>query len=259
MIVPVLIFSFALLIIQCEKEPDPNDPVDIPDQHFLNALIEDGVDANGDGLISVGEAETVTTIYLDPDSVSKSKGKVSSLDGIEAFINLDTLHCCDNQVQELDLSANGELRVLICWNNDKNVQLAHLNVSKNRKLEFISIPGNQLTDLDVSNCSSLHKLMCSYNRLTNLDVSKNTNLGRLWCDGNQLSRLDISNNINLGKPSGNEPSWIVGIGLPLSLGDMPTLTEVCVWTLPFPPTGFYGFEIVTTGSPNIFFTKNCSK
>jgi len=246
--VPVFIFSLALLCIQCEKEHDPNDPIDIPDQHFFNALIEDGVDINGDGRISYGEAEMVTTIYLDPDSASKSKGKILSLEGIEAFINLDTLHFCSNQIKELDVSANTELRVLVCWNDDDNDQLERLNVSKNNKLEQLSIPGNKLTELDVSNNPSLHKLSCGYNQIMNLVVSNCINLAVLECSNNQLSSLDISDNKDLG--TSYNPALI--------LRDMPSLTEVCVWTLPFPPTGFYGFEIDTTGSPNVYFTTDCS-
>jgi hypothetical protein len=38
---------------------------------------------------------------------------------------------------------------------------------------------------------------------------------------------------------------------------MPTLYEVCVWEMPFPPA--YQVELVdTTGSPNIYFTTDCS-
>jgi len=36
---------------------------------------------------------------------------------------------------------------------------------------------------------------------------------------------------------------------------MPTLHEVCVWTMPFPPDGV---NVDTTGSPNVFFTNECS-
>jgi hypothetical protein len=39
------------------------------------------------------------------------------------------------------------------------------------------------------------------------------------------------------------------------LDNMPTLLEVCVWEMPFPPEGV---EIDTTGSPNIYFTTECS-
>jgi len=42
----------------------------------------------------------------------------------------------------------------------------------------------------------------------------------------------------------------------LSLRDMPTLEEVCVWELPFPPEGV---EIDTTNSSNLYFTMECSR
>jgi hypothetical protein len=41
----------------------------------------------------------------------------------------------------------------------------------------------------------------------------------------------------------------------LDLGYMRSLTEVCVWTTPFPPSGM---EINISGSPNLYFTENCS-
>lgn len=238
------IIAILLCFIQCEKEQDPNKPVDIPDVEFLNALIEAGVDINGDGIISYGEAEKVTVINLDPpeDSIGRRIGKISNLKGLEAFINLDTLHTCYNPIQELDVSANTELKVLVCWGNG----LLHLDLSNNQKLRRVSLDGNQLTSIDVSNASQLETLWCTYNNLTSLDVSNNKNLSSLYCDCNQLTKLDISNNIQLGTKS--NPA--------LSIGDMPALTEVCVWIMPFPPAGL---EINSTGSPNVFFTTDCSK
>jgi hypothetical protein len=40
----------------------------------------------------------------------------------------------------------------------------------------------------------------------------------------------------------------------LNIADMPTLYEVCVWTMPFPPEGV---DVNTSGSPDIFFTDTC--
>ncbi len=49
-VLKLLLLPLALIILftQCEKEPEP---VNIPDDAFLNALIEEGVDTNGDGEI----------------------------------------------------------------------------------------------------------------------------------------------------------------------------------------------------------------
>jgi hypothetical protein len=42
----------------------------------------------------------------------------------------------------------------------------------------------------------------------------------------------------------------------LSIGGMPSLNQVCVWTLPFPPSGV---DVYTDGSPNVYFTTDCKE
>ena len=99
---------------------------------------------------------------------------------------------------------------------------------------------NQLSDLDFSHNAALTELYCAFNQLTSLDVSNNTALTVLHCFSNQLSSLDVSNNISVKI---------------IQLRDMPSLIEVCVWELPFPPAGV---EVDMTNSPNINFTTECS-
>ena len=79
-------------------------------------------------------------------------------------------------------------------------------------------------------------------------MSNNTALLELWCGYNQLTSLDISNNTSLGI----EESSICE----LSIVNMPTLEEVCVWTTTFPPEDF---KLCADGSPNVYFTTACSK
>jgi len=45
--------------------------------------------------------------------------------------------------------------------------------------------------------------------------------------------------------------------LNLNLSFMPTLYEVCVWEMPFPPDDKVDL-VDTTGSPNVYFTTDCS-
>jgi hypothetical protein len=59
--------------------------------------------------------------------------------------------------------------------------------------------------------------------------------------GNQLSYLDISMHPNLTR---------------IGVDNMPMLTEVCVWTLPFPPEGIV---ILQDYSPNIEYTTGCNR
>ena len=97
----VLLLPLALIVLftQCEKE-EPF--VKITDNNFLNALIELGIDTDGDGKISPAEAETVT--FLDV-----RRNSISELTGIAAFVNLDTLKCMSNDITRLDLSDNTAL------------------------------------------------------------------------------------------------------------------------------------------------------
>jgi hypothetical protein len=71
----------AIVILACNKE-DPPQFVDIPDDAFLNALIERGVDTNGDGEICPCEAEAITSLDV-------SNRNISDMTGIDAFINLN--------------------------------------------------------------------------------------------------------------------------------------------------------------------------
>jgi len=65
-------------------------------------------------------------------------------------------------------------------------------------------------------------------------------LEELYCYNNQLTSLDVSQNNKLEE---------------LDLGNMPTLYEVCVWVSPFPPPAT---SVYIDGSPNIYFTTNCT-
>lgn len=253
--------SLGLIFTRCEKAS--NKPVDIPDQAFLDALIDQEVDANGDGSISYGEAEEVSYLSIKGefgtfDLVCLSRIGIKSLKGIEAFINLEyltitctelkslnleqnkrleTLNCWHNYLENLDVSGCIALEELSCWNNN----LSSLDISNNVMLQHLFCSGNPLGELDVSKNTALTYLHCSTNQLSALNLSNNHLLDQLYCSDNQLTSLDISQNIAL---------------LSLGISDMSTLHEVCVWTMPFPPAGLTLFD---EDSPNIYFTTECSR
>jgi len=161
--------------------------VSIPDTAFLYALIEKGVDSNGDSLISYAEAEAVSYYLVLYSS------NISSVTGIEAFVNLDSLNCVKNLLTSLDVSENTALTYLNCRNN----QLTSLDVSNNTALSYLYCGENQLISLDVSNCTALTYLSCGWNELTSLNASNCTALTELICHANQLTSLDVSNNTAL--------------------------------------------------------------
>ena len=157
--------------------------VNIPDENFLQALIDAGVDSNGDSLISFQEAEAVHLLDL-------SQKGITDLTGIEGFVNLDTLVCRHNRIADLDLSACTSLQYLNCEFNN----LDTLDLSKNTALTSVNCSNNQLVSLDVSNCALLGTLKCYLNNLTALDVSDNAALMDLECYNNSLSELDVTAN-----------------------------------------------------------------
>ena len=161
-------------------------PVNIPDNAFLNALIAEGVDSDNNKVISYEEAESVRILDLH------NKG-ISDLTGIEAFINLDTLICRDNNLTKLDVTGNTALLYLDVDGNN----LDSLDVTNNSALTYLDCSSNPINSLDVSNNHLLKELKCGYNKLSTLDISGNINLERLECDINNLSNLDVSSNPKL--------------------------------------------------------------
>lgn len=278
LIIKVFFFILAIVLLsRCEKDDSESPPetntVSIPDINFLNALILNGVDKNGDGKISPAETENIEALYLE-------NSNISNLTGIKAFVNLNTLDCSSNNLTSLDVSNNTALEYLDCWynqlisldvsNNTSLVylncnanQLSNLNVSNNTALKLLYCCCNtQLTTLDVSNCTAIEELNCADNQLTTLDVSNCTNLEWLYCKGNQLTTMDISNCTALKSLYCGENQLATldisnNLALEtLSIYEIPTLYEVCVWTIPFPP----GDIIVNKeDSPNAYFTIDCSE
>ena len=134
-IVKVLLSMLAVVLIsQCEND-EPNPVVTIPDNNFLSALIDLGVDANGDGIISREEAEVIISLDVAHRSIA-------DLTGIEAFVNLENLHCGSNQLTSLDVSNCTALQELWLRGN----QLTSLDVSNNTALNVIRI--NQMPSLN---------------------------------------------------------------------------------------------------------------
>ena len=172
---------------------ESDDFVYIPDTAFLFALIDEGVDTNEDSLISYVEAEAVTSLNYTFYHPRGEKGDITSLGGIQAFINLTTLQCDNHQLSNLDVSHNLALQELQCREN----QLTSLDISDNPALRKVECSYNLLTSLDASNCTALESLICISNEISDLNVSNCLVLNELHISNNQLLQLDISSNKDL--------------------------------------------------------------
>ena len=170
-----------------EKKGIKIDENTFPDENF-RAYILKKIDKDGDGYLSETEIAETTSITCADRSIS-------SLKGIEYFVNVQLIDCSGYNLTQLDVSKNTALEDLLCSENN----LTQLDVSKNTALEDLLCSENNLTQLDVSKNTALEHLDCSENNLTQLDVSKNIYLRGLACFENNLTQLDVSKNTVLEK------------------------------------------------------------
>ncbi len=192
--------------------------VDIPDPNFKNALVNTPcvifgppgdcgdvnatVDLNGDGEVQVAEAEAVDLLCIDYQNIT-------SLEGLEAFVNLETLSVFNNDLTTIDTSHNLLLKTLDCGSNgltstNFNTTLEVLNISYNEltvldisgnsSLISLSCKNNQLSSIDISNNAILTSLNIGYNELTDIDLSQHPNFKGLTIEYNNLSSIDVSQN-----------------------------------------------------------------
>lgn len=272
---PFLLLVFLLIVINGCNKIIQGERVNINDVHFLEVLISQGVDRNGDGIISEREAELINKIEIWPSDIT-------DLTGIEAFRNLDTLAIIMNPLESFDISQNKNLKYLECigckLNNldvSNNLDLEYLdcsgkltmqnfldelNVRNNTELKFLSFKENSIEEIDLSANLKLETIDCGYNELTELDISANRVLIALMCNNNLLTHLDLSENRSLNTmiSCGNKFSTLnISRNTELKkigIDNMPGLTEVCVWTLPFPPSDV---TILMGFSPNVRFITAC--
>ena len=128
-------------------------------------------DTNGDGVFTTDEAASVKELTLDANT-DKTLSGLNSLAGIEYFTGLEKLSCTMCDFTSIDLS-------------------------RNTRLQTLSLMYGKLESLDVSQLSELETLNCNNNALTSIDLSHNPALRFLYVQGNQLTALDVSHNPEL--------------------------------------------------------------
>ena len=176
--------------------------INIPDNNFRLALIKEGVDQNGDGKIQEFEVFLVEKLNI-------SGRNISSLEGIQYFLNLTNLDCSNNNLVKLDITRVQTLQNLKCNNNKlskldlsqaldlnnlncSNNALTSINLSKNKSLSKLSIQNNQLDSINISSNKNLTSFNCSSNKLGSLNISQNTKLKDITCDHNSIVKLFIN-------------------------------------------------------------------
>jgi len=160
-----------------------------PDENFRDYVAREW-DNNQDKYFSPSEIAAAKWITCD----NLWDGQpIKSLKGIEYFTEIWELTCVYNDLTEIDLSHNKKLEYLNCHHN----KLEKLDVSGLPLLETFYCGQNKLQSIDVSKNKQLKDFSCTENPLNTLDVSQNTELEKLACVGNNLTELDVSKNKNL--------------------------------------------------------------
>ena len=184
----------AVALVSCNKdngdELSGDDIIQFKDPNFLKALLveqeieiyydENGnalsettlvnqnIDVNNDGQISIKEAKDVKYIGLYYSQTGTSSFNIKDISEIKYFTSLKSLLCFDNQLTSLDVSDNTALVELYCAGN----QITYLNVNKCHSLKCIDCYENKLTSLDVSECTALEELDFQGNPLKTLTISE---------------------------------------------------------------------------------------
>ena len=146
---------------QAEEDAVAIDATNFPDGAFRQ-YVADNFDKDKDGALNQTERNAVKEIRIIDSGCT-------SLQGLKYFSQLTDLLCGNNNLTELDVSENPELKRLICYNNS----LTSLNLNKNTKLGSLNCNNNKLTVLDLRENKSLWWLRCNNNCLTSLDLRNN--------------------------------------------------------------------------------------
>ncbi len=206
----LLLMLSTLLLISCKQEtktPEidiPNTNVDFGDNNLKAVLLSKypDMDADKDGQISKVEAEKITRIDFSFDYKEDvpANQKITSLKGIEAFVNLThlllknqfvtdatpiqnltklkVLHLGANELSAIDVSKMSELDSLFLFGN---MNITSLDLSKNKKLREVFLQSMGIKNLDLSQCTNLTKAY-----INNAGVLETLNIGALA----KLERLD---------------------------------------------------------------------
>ena len=160
-----------------------------PDENFRDYVAREW-DKNQDKYFSPSEIAAAKWITCD----NLWDGQpIKSLKGIEYFTEIWELTCVYNDLTEIDLSHNKKLEYLNCHHN----KLEKLDVSGLPLLETFYCGHNALPSIDVSKNEKLEDFDCQDNHLDTLDVSQNKELVKLSCGDNNLTELEVSENKKL--------------------------------------------------------------
>ncbi len=162
--------------------------VNFPDSNFKDSLLnhDPTIDTNNDGEIQFSEAEA--TIYMNVFA-----SNINDLTGIEAFNNLETLICANNEISVIDPSSLPLLKVLSCSNNN----LENIDVNQNLNLEYFFCGNNDISEINIPNNHNLLRISFDDTLIQELDLENNNNLELIRISNTEINTIDVSNLVSL--------------------------------------------------------------
>ena len=167
----------------------------------LKAYLVNNYDDDGDGEISIIEAENITNVNCS------GKG-VSSLAGLEACANLETLDCSNNSISTIRLPRLTKLETLRCFGNPISeldltgcITFRHCYM-KDANTDAIqarkSVPTKEFSLLDYTSSANSFKLsFAGIPHITLIKISKTNYVSIDISDNDYVTDVDITNNANL--------------------------------------------------------------
>ena len=171
----------------------------IPDA-ALKAWLIGNYDDDGDGELSIAEADNVTLVNC-------SGRGVKDLTGLEACTNLETIDCSNNEISTIRLPRLTKLTTLRCYGNPVEVLdltgCAALQALYLQDVSTNTVSGTSITVTGYDQAASLtfsvadtpfiSLTVSGSEMLSALDVTANTQLTSLDCSGNTaLQNIDVS-------------------------------------------------------------------
>ena len=141
---------------------------------------------------------------LDSINISQNNNLQYFYANFNSFYKVDTSEnpnllqfAIDNNliVPELDFSNNNSLRGLAIPNIETGGYIGsggYIDISNLSELEFLDVPGNNLTSIDISSNINIGEIRAGRNNLTEIDISNNNEIWKLQLGENNISEIDIS-------------------------------------------------------------------
>jgi len=204
--------SYILIVLVCISHTLFSQTITFSDPVFKAKLIENNVDSDNDGEIQITEAEAVFALELGV--TSQDPEKISAMDELFYFINLESLEAFNNELTTIDISALTQLSDLNLRNNNlttitlgtainltnlnlRNSALTTIDLSDAPNLNSLLLGGNPLGTIDISDLTNVTFVDCRNCGLEEINTQNNTSLIELSLANNNISSIDISTNINL--------------------------------------------------------------